>query len=170
MENVYIALGSNILPRYTYLQKATLLLSKNNQITIEKQSSIYETEPVGYMEQSNFLNMVVEISTSLKPTELLDYCQKIEIELGRKREIKWGPRTIDLDILLYNQETIQTEQLTVPHPRMHERAFVLVPLCDLNPEFKIPLVNKAVIDVLDEVPQQQIEGVVKWVRSNGEDE
>lgn len=84
-------------------------------------SSIYETDPVGYTDQDLFLNMAAAVKTSLSPFELLDLTQRIEKELGRKRDIRWGPRTADLDILLYNRENIETEQLIVPHPRMHER-------------------------------------------------
>ncbi|MBM7573179.1 2-amino-4-hydroxy-6-hydroxymethyldihydropteridine diphosphokinase [Aquibacillus albus] len=170
MNTAYVALGSNISPRFTYLQKAIDLLSTYEEIEVIQQSSIYETIPVGYAEQGNFLNMVVKIRTSLDPLVLLSYCQSIEKKLGRKREIKWGPRTIDLDILLYNEENIKTEQLTVPHPRMHERAFVLIPLCDIDPSINIPFLNKTVKDVLDEVSSQEKKGVIKWVRSNGEEE
>ncbi|BBP86538.1 2-amino-4-hydroxy-6-hydroxymethyldihydropteridine pyrophosphokinase [Bacillus safensis] len=97
-------------------------------------SSIYETAPVGYENQDDFLNMAVKITTSLRPEELLSLTQKIEQELGRTREVRWGPRTADLDILLYNRENIETEQLVVPHPRMYERLFVLVPMSEICPE------------------------------------
>src|SRR5699024_4742896 len=98
---------------------------------IVKESSIYETPPVGYTNQGHFLNMFIAVKTSLSAIKLLDVCQCIEQQLGRKREIRFGPRTIDLDILIYNEENIKTDRLIVPHPRMHERAFVLIPLVEI---------------------------------------
>ena len=103
------------------------------KLSVEELSSIYETDPVGYTNQACFLNAVIKITTSLKSEELLQTCLFIESQLGRKREIRWGPRTLDLDILLYNQENIETESLIVPHPRMQERAFVIIPLMELDP-------------------------------------
>lgn len=170
MNIAYIALGSNITPRDNYLKQAVQSLQQTDHIDVINESHIYETEPVGYMDQGNFLNMVVEIKTSLKPLELLNCCQLIEEHLGRKREIRWGPRTIDLDILLYNQENIITEQLIVPHPRMHERAFVLIPLKDVSPTVNVPILNKTVTAILAETPIDEKRGVIEWVPSNGEDE
>ncbi|MGB9809816.1 MAG: 2-amino-4-hydroxy-6-hydroxymethyldihydropteridine diphosphokinase, partial [Caldanaerobacter sp.] len=93
----------------------------------------YETKPVGYLEQDNFLNVAILIETDLTPYELLDVTTSIEAELKRERIIKWGPRTIDIDILLYDGLILHDEKLTIPHPRMWERAFVLIPLRDINP-------------------------------------
>ncbi|MEC1503760.1 2-amino-4-hydroxy-6-hydroxymethyldihydropteridine diphosphokinase [Bacillus sonorensis] len=132
----YIALGSNIGPREEFLKKAVALLHQHPSVAVTDISSIYETDPVGYTDQDAFLNMAAEVKTSLTPFELLDLTQHIENELGRKRDIRWGPRTADLDILLYNRENIETEQLTVPHPRMHERMFVLVPLLEIYPDYE----------------------------------
>ncbi len=135
MDNVaFLSLGTNIGDRLQYLHGAVQALWEHPNITVEDISSIYETEPVGYLDQANFLNAVLKISTSLSPHELLDVTQGIELQLGRKREIKWGPRTIDLDILLYNDENMETEKLIIPHPRMYERAFVLIPLKELGVE------------------------------------
>ncbi|WP_226038337.1 2-amino-4-hydroxy-6-hydroxymethyldihydropteridine diphosphokinase [Aquibacillus saliphilus] len=170
MITAYIALGSNIQPRHSFLLNAISQIDNHDEIKVTSKSQIYETEPVGLKEQENFLNMVVEVSTSLKPLQLLGYCQGIEKELGRKREIRWGPRTIDLDILLYNQENIKTEQLIVPHPRMHERAFVLIPLKDIDPMIIIPTVNKNVSVILDEATVEDKKGVIKWVPTTGEEE
>ena len=100
-------------------------------INVKTVSSIYETAPVGYVDQPSFLNIVVYIETSYSALEILKICQSIENELGRVREIRWGPRIIDLDILLFNNENIEVENLIVPHPRMFERAFVLVPLLEI---------------------------------------
>ena len=138
MNNIaYIALGSNIGERYTYLTEAIQFLNKNQHIQVDDVSSVYETDPVGYTDQNCFLNLVIKISTNLSPQELLKVTQMVENDLGRKREIRWGPRTIDLDILLYNQENIEAENLIVPHPRMFERAFVIVPLLEINQDIKL---------------------------------
>lgn len=167
---VYIALGSNIEPRIHYLDEAIAELKKHAEINLTQSSAIYETIPVGYTAQSDFLNMVIEIETTLRAVDLLDVCQSIEQELGRKREIKWGPRTIDLDILLYNQENIVSERLIVPHPNMHVRAFVMVPLAEINPDAYIPTRNMTVDAVLNKIPEDETKGVVPWQTTNGEEE
>ncbi|MEN1939084.1 2-amino-4-hydroxy-6-hydroxymethyldihydropteridine diphosphokinase [Paenibacillus sp. 102] len=164
MKNVvYVALGSNIGDRYAYLLQAIELLNKNHHIRVEDVSSVYETDPVGYTDQNRFLNLVIKISTNLLPQELLKVTQKVEIDLGRKREIRWGPRTVDLDILLYNQENIEAENLVVPHPRMFERAFVIVPLLEINQDIKQNISRSQV----DEMKRR--EGVTVWKQKNGED-
>ena len=114
------------------LRRAVLRLSENGAISDIRVSSIYETEPVGYENQSYFYNICVSFLTDLEPLSVLDYIQGIEQELLRLRTIKNGPRTIDLDILLYGEQTINEERLIVPHPRMYERAFVLVPLTEIG--------------------------------------
>ena len=127
-KTAFIALGSNIGNRYDYLMKGIEYLAKHPKIKLVNTSSVYETDPVGFEEQDLFLNMVIEVQTDLCASELLEFCLEVELELGRKREIVWGPRTIDLDILLYNQENIKSEKLIIPHPRMLERNFVMIPL------------------------------------------
>lgn len=129
---VYLALGTNQGDRESLLKRAIKMLADDPRISITDHSSIYETDPVGYVEQPKFLNMVLKLNTSLRPTQLLDFTQEIEEALGRKRSIRWGPRTIDLDILLFNNENIKSERLIIPHPRMIERAFVMVPLLEIN--------------------------------------
>lgn len=170
MNRAYIALGSNIAPRMTYLRQAIETIRGVKQISVVNESSIYETEPVGYENQENFLNQVVEITTQYSPLELLEACQLIENKLGRERDVRWGPRTIDLDILLYNQENIVMNQLIVPHPRMDSRAFVLVPLAELNPELIIPTINNTVREQLSLISNQEKRGVVKWIKQDGVDE
>lgn len=168
MENcAYIALGSNIGNRLYYLREAVKALDSHEQISVIATSSIYETEPVGYINQDKFLNMVIKITTVLSPLALLEVTQKIEQRFGRKREIRWGPRTLDLDILLYNHENIETEQLIIPHPRMTERAFVMIPLLELNHHIHIPNVSQCLEDLIDQLPDR--EGVHVWKQKNGED-
>ncbi|NNG68017.1 2-amino-4-hydroxy-6-hydroxymethyldihydropteridine diphosphokinase [Caldanaerobacter subterraneus] len=133
MTEVYLSLGSNLGDREKYLKEAVKRLKSNKNIVLKKLSPIYETKPVGYLEQDNFLNAAILIETDLTPYELLDVTTSIEAELKRERTIKWGPRTIDIDILLYNGLILHDEKLTIPHPRMWERAFVLIPLRDINP-------------------------------------
>jgi 2-amino-4-hydroxy-6-hydroxymethyldihydropteridine diphosphokinase len=165
----YIALGSNMESRYDYLLSALQQLQMHPYIQLVNVSSIYETDPVGYEDQDLFLNMVVEINTELDAFELLEACLNIEMKLGRKREFKWGPRTIDLDILLYNQENIESENLIVPHPRIKERAFVIIPLLEINHDLIIPPQGKQLSLWLDELPNQDQKGVRIWKRKNGED-
>ncbi|AUD12576.1 MULTISPECIES: 2-amino-4-hydroxy-6-hydroxymethyldihydropteridine diphosphokinase [unclassified Planococcus (in: firmicutes)] len=138
MNEVYLSLGSNLGDRKAQLQEAVRLLQTNPSISNIKMSSIYETAPVGYLDQHAFLNLVIRLETSLSPLELLDICQEIEQALHRERLVRWGPRTVDLDVLLYGQEQVATERLTIPHPRMYERAFVLVPLQELMPSLILP--------------------------------
>lgn len=134
MNKSYLSLGSNMGDRLGMLREAVRLLKEHRKIDIMKISSLYETDPVGFTDQDAFLNMVVYLQTDLSALELLEVCQDIERKLDRKRDKRWGPRTIDLDILLYNKEELETEKLIIPHPRMHERAFVLVPLLELDPD------------------------------------
>jgi len=167
MENIaYLSIGSNIGNRLAAFHEALQLLDGNEWINVIGISSLYETEPVGYTDQDCFLNAVIKVSTSLSPEKLLQTCLNIEVKLGRKREIRWGPRTLDLDILLYNQENIETESLSVPHPRMQERAFVIVPLLELDPDIKLPNVNASLHDILNQIPDK--EGVRLWKRKNGD--
>ncbi|MEH7222949.1 2-amino-4-hydroxy-6-hydroxymethyldihydropteridine diphosphokinase [Bacillus sp. JJ1566] len=162
----YIALGTNIGEREEYLRIALKAIQDQNMMIIGF-SSIYETDPIGYEDQALFLNMVIKVDTELSPFDLLRVLQKIEIESGRERNIRWGPRTLDLDILLYNHENIETEHLIVPHPRMTERAFVLVPLAEIDQFLQIPAVTKPISLLLDEL--QDREGVRIWKRKSGED-
>lgn len=133
-ETAYIALGSNLGDSKETLAAAVKMLDDACGIEVKKVSSLYRTKPVGYLDQPDFINGAIKIQTTLKPHELLDVTRRIEYELGRVRTIKNGARTIDLDILLYGQQKILTENLIVPHERMFGRAFVLVPLCDVIDE------------------------------------
>ncbi|MGE7767830.1 2-amino-4-hydroxy-6-hydroxymethyldihydropteridine diphosphokinase [Peribacillus sp. NPDC096540] len=162
----YLSIGSNLGNRLVTFKSAFQLLDENSRIELVACSSLYETDPVGYTDQDCFLNAVFKVKTDLKPEELLQTCMQIEQELGRKREVRWGPRTLDLDILLYNHENIETEILSVPHPRMHERAFVLVPLMEVDPEIKLPQMYTPLSGLLEQIPDK--EGVRLWKAKNGE--
>lgn len=133
MASVYIGLGSNLGHREGYLRSAIEALCDLSQGRIEATSSIYETPPVGVTDQPDFLNAVVKVETPLSPREVLSICQRIEEHLGRIRTRRWGPRTIDLDLLLYEDRVVHEEDLILPHPRMAERIFVLVPLLEIEP-------------------------------------
>ncbi|MCM3639480.1 2-amino-4-hydroxy-6-hydroxymethyldihydropteridine diphosphokinase [Sporosarcina luteola] len=162
MNIAYLSIGSNIGDRLHHLKEAVRALHSHEGIDVTKVSSIYETAPVGYTEQADFLNLAVSIATSLDPFELLAACQQVENGLGRVREIRWGPRTVDLDILLYNNDNIEAENLIVPHPRMGERAFVLVPLLEIAPAIGHPVTG---IPFTVEVPDE--EGVLLWKKVKG---
>jgi len=131
MTRAYIGLGSNQGEPVENIKKALKLIDGAKGIKITAVSSLYLTEPEGYEDQPWFYNCVAEIETGLSPQELLETLQHIENGLGRVRTVRWGPRTIDLDILLYDLCLVNTEQLTIPHPRMEERAFVMVPLAEI---------------------------------------
>ncbi|HOW36234.1 MAG TPA: 2-amino-4-hydroxy-6-hydroxymethyldihydropteridine diphosphokinase [Candidatus Omnitrophota bacterium] len=136
MVTVYLGLGSNLSDRETSLQEAIARLNQNS-VTVKKVSTIIETDPIGGPAQGKFLNAVLEAETDLPPLDLLNLTQKIEKQLGRKRTIPNGPRTIDIDILLYGNRTIHTPELIVPHPRMFERDFVLKPLYEIAPHLTL---------------------------------
>lgn len=137
MNKVYLGLGTNMGDRIEYLYSACEILNKNESISITKKSKIYETKAWGYTDQADFLNMCIEIETDLNIYDLLSVCQEVEKTLNRERIIRWGPRTIDVDILFFNDIIINDENLSIPHPRISERAFVLVPLMDLNSKLEI---------------------------------
>jgi 2-amino-4-hydroxy-6-hydroxymethyldihydropteridine diphosphokinase len=133
----YLALGSNLGDRLSTLQRAVDLLDAKPGIAVRRSSRVYETEPVG-PPQPDYLNAVIEVRTDLGPRELLEACLDVEAELGRVRGERWGPRTLDVDLLTYEDRSVDEPGLVVPHPRMHERAFVLVPLLELDPDPVLP--------------------------------
>lgn len=142
MKNAFISIGSNIGDRFQHLKDSIRALHSHDGVSVLLVSSIYETAPVGYTDQADFLNVVIQVETTLEAEQLLAVCQEIEHELGRVRDIRWGPRTVDLDILLYHHDKIETESLIVPHPRMHERAFVLIPLLEIAPTALHPVTRR----------------------------
>jgi 2-amino-4-hydroxy-6-hydroxymethyldihydropteridine diphosphokinase len=132
-ERAFLGLGSNLGDRLANLQRAVDLLASTEGVRVTASSRVYETEPVGGPSQPEYLNAVVEVETELGPRELLDACLAVEEELGRVRRERWGPRTIDVDVLMYGEERVDEPGLVVPHPRMPERAFVMTPLLELDP-------------------------------------
>ncbi len=149
MPKVYLAVGSNLGDRKANIEKAKTLLKTLPDIHFLKSSACYETDPVGGPAQGKYLNAVWEIETHASPKILMEELLRIEAELGRKRTVRNAPRTIDLDILFYGDLTIAQEGLTLPHPRMRERWFVLKPLADLCPDFRHPALNKTVSELLE---------------------
>ena len=139
MARAYVGLGANLGPRETTILRAVDLLAAQPGVEVLELSSLNETEPVGVTDQPAFVNGAVSLETTLAPRELLDTLLRVERELGRVRGAeRWGPRTIDLDLLVYGDEVVDEPGLTVPHPRLHERRFALEPLAELEPDLGIP--------------------------------
>jgi 2-amino-4-hydroxy-6-hydroxymethyldihydropteridine diphosphokinase len=157
MSICYLSLGSNMGDRESLLRQAVDKLNDVAGIQVLRCSALYETEPVGYTEQAPFLNAVVEIKCSLSIEQLLTVCMEIEQALGRKRITRWGPRTIDIDILLFADLCVSLPHLTIPHPRISERMFVLMPLAEVNPA--ISWQGETVQDRIDRCPKGH--GVVR---------
>ena len=138
MTVAYVGLGANLGPREITLQRAVELLAEVNGVDVLTVSQLRETEPVGVVDQPRFLNGAVQVETTLTPRALLDMLFEIERALGRIREERWGPRTVDLDLLVYGDLSVDEPGLRVPHPRLHERRFALEPLAELDPALDIP--------------------------------
>ena len=134
----FLGLGSNLGERLDHLQHAVDLLDADARTRVDAVSSVYETDPVGGPEQGPYLNIALRVTTGRSPRGLLALCNRVEAALGRVREVRWGPRTIDVDVLLYGDRHVSTRRLRIPHPRMTERAFVLVPLMEVAPGLILP--------------------------------
>jgi 2-amino-4-hydroxy-6-hydroxymethyldihydropteridine diphosphokinase len=153
MNNTWLSLGSNEGDRLQWFQKAMDLLSSNCG-SIVNRSSVYETAAWGLTTQPDFLNMVIEVQTNKTPSQLLTEIHNIETVLGRQRDVKWGQRTLDIDILLYNNDIIKLPGLTIPHPFMQDRRFTLTPLAEIAPAYIHPKFNKTILQLLDECPDK----------------
>jgi 2-amino-4-hydroxy-6-hydroxymethyldihydropteridine diphosphokinase len=151
----YIGVGSNLGSAITNCRQAIALLTDHPKIKVISRSSFYETEPVGPQDQNWFVNAVVEVETSLEPLALLDALLAIEVEMGRISDEKWGPRIIDLDILLYGNLILKNYRLEIPHPEMIHRRFVLAPLAELTPNLIHPTANKTIQQHLSELPEDK---------------
>lgn len=173
MSTAYISIGSNLGDRLEYIRGAKRKLEQSKEIEIRKASSVYETQPVEYKDQPWFLNMVLEFETLLEPLNLLALLLGIENQMGRTRPeglsrrkrnqpqgtefVRYGPRNIDLDLLLYDDLVINSDKLTLPHPRLHQRRFVLVPLAQIAPTVVHPLLKKSVERLLEELSTDSVQ-------------
>lgn len=151
---VYLGLGSNLGDRFLNLKAAQTALAPHLRILAA--SPVYETAPWGYVDQPSFLNQVLHLETDLAPIALLATLKQAEVGLGRKASFRYGPRLIDIDILFYDDLVMASPDLVIPHPRLAERAFVLVPLADLAPEFPHPILGKTICELLSSVDASQV--------------
>jgi 2-amino-4-hydroxy-6-hydroxymethyldihydropteridine diphosphokinase len=154
MPKAYLGLGGNIGKVKDNIEEALRLLQCHGNLQVLNISSFYETAPVGYADQDWFLNIAAEIQTELSPDALLTLCNEVEQQLKRERLIRWGPRTIDIDILLYEDYESNTDRLTIPHPRIAERAFVVIPLLEIAPDLMVK--GQRIQDIADKLNHQEI--------------
>jgi len=152
---VYVGLGSNVGDREEMLRSALDRL-QSPELRLRRVSSLYETEPIGLREQAWFLNLAAEFACDLFPRQLLQRCQRMERELGRKRTAVDGPRTIDIDILLFGSAVIKMADLEIPHPRFRDRRFVLAPLAELNPQLRDPVSGQSIAEMLNSLRGQTV--------------
>jgi len=157
MTIVYLCLGSNLDDRVVNIRKALAMLAE--YAVVDTISSLYETDPVGYEDQPKFLNVVCRIGTELGPPQLLIAAKTIEAAMGRKPAFRNAPRIIDIDILLFDDITLNSSELIIPHPRLHERAFVLVPLAEIAPDVMHPILKKTIMKLLEAIDTA---GVIKY--------
>ncbi|MFB3042576.1 MAG: 2-amino-4-hydroxy-6-hydroxymethyldihydropteridine diphosphokinase [Candidatus Poribacteria bacterium] len=155
LPTAYISFGSNVGDRLVHINQALQYLSEADGILLTKVSSLYETEPVGYEEQDWFLNGVVAVETGLSPRQLLKVLQQIEKRIGRQQRKRWGPREVDLDLLIFEQRCINTPDLIVPHPEMHQRRFVLIPFAEIAPDTIHPILRQNIQTLLDDLPTEK---------------
>lgn len=151
----YIGIGSNIGDKVNQCKKAISEVLKVDRHKLLAKSSLYKTKPIGYTSQDWFINGVIKIETDLEPLDLLQILKAIEVQLGRTETFRWGPRTIDLDILLFDDKEIETEELQIPHPHLHERQFVLLPMAEIDHHLIHPVLKKTVGELLENIKEDQ---------------
>jgi len=151
----YIGIGSNLGDKVYQCEKAISEILRADRHKLLAKSSLFKTKPIGYTSQDWFINGIIKIETDLEPLELLQVLKDIESRLGRKEGFRWGPRAIDLDILLFDEEEIEMEGLQIPHPRLQERQFVLIPLAEIDPEVIHPVLKKRIRELLENIKEDQ---------------
>jgi 2-amino-4-hydroxy-6-hydroxymethyldihydropteridine diphosphokinase len=151
----YIGIGSNLGDKIAHCEKAISEILNIDCHRLLSRSSFFKTRPIGYIAQDRFVNGVIKIETDLEPIDLFRTLKAIEIRLGREETFRGGPRVIDLDLLLFDDQRIETEELQVPHPRLHERQFVLIPLAEIDPNLIHPVLKKTVGELLEEIEEDQ---------------
>ena len=151
----YIGIGSNVGNKLLQCQEALSEILQIDHHKLLAQSSFYKTQPLGYSAQDWFVNSVIKIETALDAHELLRSLKGIELRLGRQETFRWGPRTIDLDLLFYDEEEFESEELQLPHPHLHKRQFVLVPLSEIDPFLTHPVLRKTIREILDQMKEDQ---------------
>jgi 2-amino-4-hydroxy-6-hydroxymethyldihydropteridine diphosphokinase len=155
-KNIILSFGSNIGDKIENIKKAYLLLESNQKINIIQRSDFYKSSPIGYMEQDWFVNTAVDIETDYEPEELLKELKRIEEEMGRKKTFKWGPRIIDIDIIFWNDLSLNSRSLNIPHINALQRKFVLVTVLDIDTKYKDPIENKPLKDYLKNLKSSEI--------------
>jgi 2-amino-4-hydroxy-6-hydroxymethyldihydropteridine diphosphokinase len=151
----YIGIGSNIGNKVRHCEKAIAEILKANHHKLLAQSSLFKTQAIGYTSQDWFVNGVIKIETELEPLDLLQILKAIESRMGRTTTVRWGPRVIDLDILFFDEEEIKTEEVQIPHPSLHERQFVLIPLAEIDRNLVHPVLKKTVRELLETLKEEQ---------------
>ncbi|MHC4140305.1 MAG: 2-amino-4-hydroxy-6-hydroxymethyldihydropteridine diphosphokinase [Planctomycetota bacterium] len=151
MTKVYAGLGSNLGNKRENIIRAIDRIDAYEEICVREKSGFYDTSPVGGPPQPDYVNCVIELETEVEPQTLLKEFKKIEIEQGRRPGVRWGPRVVDLDILLYGDRIVNDHNLKIPHERMHERAFVLKPLCEISPDIKNPVSGISISELLEKL-------------------
>ena len=151
----YIGIGSNVGDKTRQCERGVSELLKLDRHRLLRRSSLYKTQPIGHIAQDWFINLVIKLETEMDASTLLCSLKEIESRLGRVQTLRWGPRAIDLDILFFNDHQIQTDELTVPHPLIQDRQFVLVPLAEIDPDFTHPVLKKTVKELLERLKEDQ---------------